>query len=548
MKKMNLRTGIHFGIGLAITMACTGAASLQAKAVQDERPNVIFFIADDMTPEMFNAIPEGQGKNLTPNLDRLAAEGVFMTNQRVVSPVCTPSRYNSLTGNYASRAVNEKFLEYTEQNDGQTVVSFNTHIVPGKDKTMGSYFQELGYKTGFVGKNHVVDSPSQIDYENKPDLHADPRDPKVKAGLEERHRLLQEDIKNCGFDFADSLYHNNPSWLGIQALAVQNMDWVTAGGLKFLETYRDEPTFLYFATTLVHDPLNPEQSYEGDPLVTAMGYLEEPLNVQPARGTLTARIQAAGLAGVEVTNLLWLDDALGALLDKLEETGKIDNTIILFFTDHGQHNKGTLYQGGIHSQSMVWRSSGFKCGSFSDALVSNIDFMPTLLDFAGYENPDALCDGQSFKAALEGRDYAERKSMYHELGYARAVTKGKYKYLALNYPDYAKNATLEERTKMLDAYNAKRRSFGGEAINLDPTLPYGHLDLYPGGGGAESETFGTKPAFFDAEQLYDLEADPVENVNLVNDPEYARKLAEMRNELRAYLDQLPGTFGELKEK
>jgi hypothetical protein len=101
---------------------------------------------------------------------------------------------------------------------------------------------------------------------------------------------------------------------------------------------------------------------------------------------------------------------------------------------------------------------------------------------------------------------------------------------------------------MLDAYNAKRRSFGGEAINLDPTLPYGHLELYPGGGGAESETFGTKPAFFDAEQLYDLEADPVENVNLVNDPEYARKLAEMRNELRAYLDQLPGTFGELKEK
>jgi hypothetical protein len=66
MKKMNLITGIRVGIGLAMAMVCTGAAMLQAKAVQDERPNIIFFIADDMTPEMFNAIPEGRGKNLTP--------------------------------------------------------------------------------------------------------------------------------------------------------------------------------------------------------------------------------------------------------------------------------------------------------------------------------------------------------------------------------------------------------------------------------------------------------------------------------------------------
>jgi arylsulfatase A len=62
-----------------------------------QKPNIIFFIADDMYPEMFNCLPQGKGKNLSPNLDRLANEGVIMENQYVVSPVCTPSRYNCLT-------------------------------------------------------------------------------------------------------------------------------------------------------------------------------------------------------------------------------------------------------------------------------------------------------------------------------------------------------------------------------------------------------------------------------------------------------------------
>lgn len=539
---MKSRKYIYSGVALAIAIAFVSLVVLVPKSEREEQPNVIFFIADDMTPEMFNFLPEGKGKNLTPNLDRLSREGAFMTNQHVVSPVCTPSRYNSLTGNYASRAINEEFIEDTKKNEGQTVVNFNSYIVPGKNKTMGSYFQELGYKTGFVGKNHVVESLSQINDDDKPDLYADPNDPKVKAELEHRHHLLQEDIKKCGFDFADNLYHNNPSWLGIKALASQNMDWIAEGGIRFIETYKDEPFFMYFATTLPHDPLDPQHSYDADPRITAKGYLDKPLNVLPPRETLKSRIKDAGFEGKEVTNLLWLDDALGALLDKLEETGNIDNTIILFFTDHGQHNKGTLYEGGIRSQSIVWRSSGFVSGQTCNAKVSNIDFLPTLLDFVGYKNPDAIGDGKSFKTALEGGSYKERESMYHEIGYARAVVKGKFKYMKLNYPEYAQNASLEQRAKMLDDYNELRRSFGGKAINLDPTLPYGHLELYPGGGGAEYETFGKKVAFFDAEQLYNLESDPTENINLMNNPEYAEKLIEMRKELQIYLDRLPGQF------
>ena len=91
------------------------------------KPNIIFFIADDMLPEHFNCLNEGKDKYFTPNLDRLAREGTIMLEQHVVSPVCTPSRYSVLTGMYPSRATSWGFLDRTKK-EGQTVVHFNTEI------------------------------------------------------------------------------------------------------------------------------------------------------------------------------------------------------------------------------------------------------------------------------------------------------------------------------------------------------------------------------------------------------------------------------------
>ncbi len=531
----------YFLIGIVLSALLLGT-SCNSEKEPEKQANIIFFIADDMYPDMFNCLPEGKGKNLTPNIDRLALEGVFMSNQIVASPVCTPSRYNCLTGNYASRASNEEFVAFTELNEGQTVIQWNSFISAGNEKTMGHYLQEMGYKTGFVGKNHVIESLDQIDQSIKPDLNADPRDPKVKELLDFRHTKLQEDIQNCGFDFADNLYHNNPNWLGIKTLAVQNMDWIAEGGLRFIDEYQESPFFLYFATTLPHHPLDSKHSYEADPLVTAKGFLDEPLDVLPERESLKTRIAEAGLEGNDRINLLWMDDALGALLQKLEDIGEIDNTIIVFFNDHGQKSKGTLYQGGIHSQTIVWRSKGFACGSTCNTCVSNVDFLPTLLELVGKKETENICDGHSFKPALDGREMDSRSSLFFELGYARAVIKGKYKYLALRYPEYASNYSLEERTVVLNDYNAFRESFGGSAISHDPTLPYGHLEMIPGGGGAEHETFGKKAGFFDLDQLYNLEADPEEEENLALDPEYQDVLSEMKEEMEKHLSKLPGKF------
>ena len=78
-----------------ITLLCLSTIGF---ADAPDKPNIIFFIADDMLPKHFNCLPQGKGKNLTPNIDRLAAEGIVMDEQHCASPICTPSRYNVLTG------------------------------------------------------------------------------------------------------------------------------------------------------------------------------------------------------------------------------------------------------------------------------------------------------------------------------------------------------------------------------------------------------------------------------------------------------------------
>jgi arylsulfatase A-like enzyme len=516
-----------------------GCNSVVVPDANTERPNIVFFIADDMYPEMFNFLPEGEGKNLTPNIDRLAREGTIMMNQYVASPVCTPSRYNVLAGNYASRARNTEFLKRTISEEGQTVIDWNPFIT-SEDKILTSYLKELGYVTGFVGKNHVIEGEEMYTF---PDYQADARDPEIARLVNENYRKAEQAVLDSDFDYAGGIYHNNPNILGLADLAVQNMDWIAQAGEQFIEQHHEQPFFLYYATTIPHGPNTPERSWKANPLVTAAGYLDEVPNVLPSRDSLNVRIKEAGLEGNFKELVLWLDDAVGALLNKLEEKGVLNNTIIFFFNDHGQHGKATLYQGGVLNPSIVWRSGGFKVGNISESRISNIDFAPTILELAGMRDVDDHFDGKSFKAVLDSTSNASRESLYFEIGYARAVIKGDFKYYALRYPEYARNWTLDERKSALEAYNETRRFRNMMMANEDdPTMPFSHMDLIPGGSTAGLHNYGKRPGYFDLDQLYNLAEDPNEMSNLAKDPNYAAKLAEMKMELQHYIDDLPGKF------
>ena len=123
---------------------------------------------------------------------------------------------------------------------------------------------------------------------------------------------------------------------------------------------------------------------------------------------------------------------------------------------------------------------------------------------------------------------------------------GQWKYIALNFPDTVINMTLEERQKELDDFNESQIRRGKPVYNADPLANFSHIRTIPGGGDAEHKSLSQYPGYYDAHQLYDLTEDPLEQENLANDPEYAETLSILQNKLIAYLESLPGGFGDLK--
>ncbi len=547
-----MKTSKFLIVALASWLAfnCVASAAETNTKKTAKKPNIIFFIVDDMLPHHFNFLQGThrevkQRRVLTPNIERLAKEGTVMINQYTVSPLCTPSRYSVLTGRYPSQATNPWFLQTTKKNDNQTYVEFNTHLQKS-DPNIAKYLKKAGYVTGFVGKNHVIEATGLKKPKN---YDGSAKLPANEAMLKKNHEIVCKSIRECGFDYADRVYHNNPDFLGLYEVAVHNMDWITEGGINFLEKYHKtgKPMFLYFATTLPHGPTEAKRAWNANPLISAVGYLDKPINVQPARKTIPERIKAAGLKVTDdACNMLWVDDALGALVDELKKIGELDNTIIFFFNDQWMESKGTVYEGGTHTPSIVWRKEGFPVGHQCDALVSSIDFAPTMLDFAQTTYPKNAFDGQSFLPYLNGKKQDPGRILYFELGYGRGILKGPWKYMEIRYPKKVANMSLEERKKLLHDWNANRIRKHMEIVTEDPSAGFSHLTAIPGGGHAESMSTGVKhyPGYYDPNQLYNISKDPHEQKNLAKDPEFKQKFEEMRAELRKELKKLPGEFPE----
>ena len=143
---------------------------------------------------------------------------------------------------------------------------------------LGNILQENGYKTGFVGKSHVMDhamlnSSGWDDYGLQTYAQTeDPYDPLVNAKMKHNHDVMQELVKSYGFDYADGLYMANVKELNNDALNVHNLEWTVDKARKFIEQEKDNPFFLYFSTTLHHGPV-PWAARRLRPIVRERGWV-----------------------------------------------------------------------------------------------------------------------------------------------------------------------------------------------------------------------------------------------------------------------------------
>ncbi|MBI4582061.1 MAG: sulfatase-like hydrolase/transferase [Planctomycetes bacterium] len=500
-------------VGAASLFASVSALLGQPASNRPARPNVIVIYTDDQDRDQLGCYG---GAVKTPHMDSLARDGMRFTRFYAASPVCTPSRYNVISGRYASRSSRQ---QQKCPPGGPINIGWEAGVVG--ERILPQVLQAGGYVTGLAGKWHIGidEEPAEMP------IDADPNDPAIKQTLRANYDKAVESIRRCGFDYVSSLYALNPGaggknpppmfWLP-KILQQHNMEWVAEGALEFIEQNHSRPFFLYVAPTLTHAPPATD-SLRSDPRISTLGYLDTPPAAAPTRQEMLK--QTGGLEPRQAA-AVWLDAHVGAILRKLEELGIADNTAVLLASDNGRNGKFCCYDGGARTFMLARWKGVIPPGRVCEQLVSNVDLAPTILDMCGIKPPaDYETDGQSIVPALKATGDYRRDSVFLEITTERAVvTDDGFKYIAVRYPP--------DIQKLIDA--GKKYAHWCEPIEQSNTM------------GADKAF----PGYFDQDQLYDLNADPNEQKNLTRDPKHRDRLDAMKKTLRDYSSRLPHQFGE----
>ena len=501
MKRIKINTNLNLYFLFTLLFV---TVNFFAQKNTSKKPNFIVILTDDQSwvGTSFLANPNDQRSKSdyyhTPNMERLANYGMRMTNGYAPAPFCSPTRKSILTGLTPAKH------EYQKDRDNWTTAFRKQMTIPKILKLADS-----NYVTAHFGK-----WDARYDHFTPEEMGYDFSDGLTSNNTGGGKSTLSAEGKETPFKMGDAWPKTYDDPKLIFSLTQRSNDFIEE------QTKKNKPFFLYFAPTISHGPDRLGTKHKGNPLATPIGFLDKPLDVMPDRATLEQRISEAGLAQ-DRTDILWLDDGIGAILNKLKETGALENTVIFFINDHGvEKGKGTLYDGGIKTVSFAWGPKYFKSGIRSKQLVSNIDMVPTALELAKVDPKKAYkIDGSSMLPLLQGKDKPIHESLYFEMGATRAVIKDGYKYLSFKAPQSIKNK-LEK--------NGKKTT---------------HICDKPGGRGSESPAlkFYAKN-YFDSDQLYDLSADPKEQQNLYGEFKNSIKLYDLKKTLQSYVDQVPGTF------
>ena len=504
---------------LSFSLFCCWA--VVATTAQAERPNIIMFLIDDQNPSSIAAFG---GDTYTPNLDRMADEGMKFTRAYVSSSVCTPSRYTFLTGRFAGNSHSKLYAEAVGGKENQGLPNFNVALERDK-MNVGNVLREAGYTTGFVGKFHLTSSLDFPEfYEGKDgwiDISKDASPgPETSAQFKHNERWMRRYLKTLGFSWAKNIYPENMH----RPYGMHNAEWTTVAALEFIEENKDGPFYLHLCSTLLHGPDKSWRKSMDYPLITGEGEVESLPEVMTPRAELLRTITEKGFGpDSQVAGEAWIDDSLGAILRKLKELGIDDNTLVIFAPDHGRDGKASVFSHGGCQVPMIMRwPKGIAAGQVCEELVQNIDLAPTFFELGKAEKPKSYrIDGQSLTPLFKnGKANDWRNHLYLEMGAARATVTKDWSYIAVRY-------TKEQIAAI------KRAS----PQDLPKAMSYiGRLGI--GVRGAD------RLGFFDEDQLYHLKRDPKEMRNLAYHEDQASRIKEMRHLMQQDLEVIGRPFGE----
>lgn len=508
----SLVTGISVAASISMMASCS---------VEPEQPNIIFIMTDDHTERAISAF--GDSPIETPNIDRIADEGMLFSNSFVTNSICAPSRAVMLTGKYSH--VNGK--------------RDNQDEFDGSQPTYPQILHDSGYQTAMIGKWHLESEPTGFDTYS---ILSDSGGQGVyyNPNFNENGHIVNEQgyatdiITDMAIDFLDEATQSDEPFLMLMHHKAPHRNWMPSP--EYVGRFEDV-TFP-IPDTFYDDYDTRELAAQADMRVEDM-YLSQDMKLQAEyygveTGTgglagyasmvgavweheyenMTEEQRAAwdavyqpineeyarmNLSGNELAEwkyqrymrdymatVLSVDDSIGEILDYLDEHDLADNTIVVYTSDqgfylgeHGWFDKRWMYEESFRMPLLIRYPDMIKPGSVADEFVMNLDFAPTLLDLAGFDVPEDI-QGESMREILQGKTPKDwRQSMYYHY----------YEYPSGWHNVQRHFGVRNDRYKLINFYNARHW------------------------------------------ELFDLQEDPDELHNVYDDPAYSDVVADMTEEL-----------------
>jgi len=368
------------------------------KNAQQRRPNILFILADDLGYGDLGCY--GQERIKTPNIDKLADEGMRFTDCYAGSTVCAPSRCCLMTGFHTGHA--------------RIRGNARLPILP-EDVTVAEVLRDAGYTTGIVGK-WGLGEPESVGIPNR-------------KGFDYWFGYLNQ--RHAHNYYPSVLWQNTE--LYFPEIGEYSHDLFTREGINFIKNNKDNPFFLYLAYTIPH---------ANNELGRAKGNGMEVPSDEPYSNESWPQVEKNTAAMVTR-----MDNDIGKIMTLLKELGLDENTIVFFSSDNGPHEEGghdhnffdsngalrgfkrDLYDGGIRVPMIVRWPGHIKAGAVSEQVWAFWDFPATAAEIAGTKTPAGL-DGISVLPALLGRKQNVHEYLYwefHERGFTQAVRRGNWK-------------------------------------------------------------------------------------------------------------------------